>query len=39
MEAPVQIAASLNPHASAAPLMETPMVEIDRLSLWYGATG
>ncbi|PYM19071.1 MAG: phosphate ABC transporter ATP-binding protein [Candidatus Rokuibacteriota bacterium] len=37
MEAPVQIAASLNPHASAAPLMETPMVEIDRLSLWYGA--
>src|SRR5437016_5689141 len=37
MEAPVQIAASLNPHASAAPLMETPMGEIDALALWYGA--
>jgi len=36
MGAPVQITASLNPHAAAAPLMETPMVEIDRLSLWYG---
>src|SRR5438132_1066796 len=39
MAAPVQITASLNPHASAAPPMETPMVEIDRLSLWYGAHG
>jgi len=36
MGAPVQITASLNPRAAAAPLMETPMVEIDRLSLWYG---
>jgi phosphate transport system ATP-binding protein len=36
MAAPVRITASLNPHASVAPLLETPMVEIDRLSLWYG---
>jgi phosphate transport system ATP-binding protein len=36
MAAPVRITTSLNPHASSAPLMETPMVEIDRLSLWYG---
>src|SRR3989442_5623872 len=28
---------TLNPHASAASIMEMPMVEIDRLSLWYGA--
>src|SRR5574341_28767 len=32
----VQVAASLNPRASAAGIMEAPMVEIDRLSLWYG---
>ena len=28
---------TLNPNASAASIMETPMVEIERLSLWYGA--
>ncbi len=32
----VQVAASLNPHARAADIMESPMVEIERLSLWYG---
>jgi phosphate transport system ATP-binding protein len=36
MAAPIRISASLNPHASAAPVMETPMVEIDGLALWYG---
>jgi phosphate transport system ATP-binding protein len=33
----VQLAASLNPRAAAAGVMETPMVEIEHLSLWYGA--
>jgi len=33
----VQVSASLNPHAAPASVMETPMVEIERLSLWYGA--
>src|SRR5262245_64873006 len=33
----VQVAASLNPHASASSIMESSMVEIERLSLWYGA--
>src|SRR5919109_414122 len=28
---------TLNPHAAAASIMETPMVEIERLNLWYGA--
>src|SRR5687768_14736782 len=28
---------TLNPYATAASIMETPMVEIERLSLWYGA--
>jgi phosphate transport system ATP-binding protein len=28
---------TLNPHAAAPSIMETPMVEIERLSLWYGA--
>src|SRR5213083_2537649 len=28
---------TLNPHASAASIMEMPMVEIERLSFWYGA--
>jgi phosphate transport system ATP-binding protein len=28
---------SLNPHATPAGLMEMPMVEIEKLSLWYGA--
>jgi len=32
----VSVGASLNPHPSAAAVMEAPMVEIDRLSLWYG---
>ncbi len=32
----VRIARDLNPHAASAPLLETPMVEIERLSLWYG---
>jgi phosphate transport system ATP-binding protein len=36
MAAPIQITTSLSPHASGAPVMETPMVEIDGLSLWYG---
>jgi phosphate transport system ATP-binding protein len=33
----VRISASLNPRAAAAPVMEAPMVEIEGLSLWYGA--
>ena len=33
----VRINASLNPRAAAAAIMETPMVEIEGLSLWYGA--
>jgi phosphate transport system ATP-binding protein len=37
MAANVQVTSSLNPQASAAPLLEPPMVEIERLSLWYGA--
>ena len=32
----VGIAANLNPRAEAAPMMESPMVEIDHLSLYYG---
>src|SRR3972149_1383501 len=28
---------SLNPHADASGIMEAPMVEIEHLSLWYGA--
>ncbi len=32
----VRIAHDLNRHAASAPLLETPMVEIDELSLWYG---
>jgi len=35
MAGPVQVAASLNPHATAA-ILETPMVEIEHLALWYG---
>jgi phosphate transport system ATP-binding protein len=31
------MAVTLNPHATTASIMETPMVEIERLSLWYGA--
>jgi phosphate transport system ATP-binding protein len=33
----VQVTASLNPHAAAAAMLESPMVEIEGLSLWYGA--
>jgi phosphate transport system ATP-binding protein len=33
----VPVASSLNPHAAPAALLEPPMVEIERLSLWYGA--
>src|SRR4249919_444022 len=32
----VGIATNLNPRAEAAPMMESPMVEIDHLSLYYG---
>jgi phosphate transport system ATP-binding protein len=32
----VGIAANLNPRAEAAPIVESPMVEIDHLSLYYG---
>jgi phosphate transport system ATP-binding protein len=31
------MAVTLNPHATTASIMETPMVEMERLSLWYGA--
>ena len=34
----VQLAANLNPRAEAASILESPMVEIDRLSLYYGPT-
>ena len=37
MAPPVQVTASLNPHASVSSIMESPMVEIEGLSLWYGA--
>jgi phosphate transport system ATP-binding protein len=32
----VSVATSLNPHARPAGIVETPMVEIEKLSLWYG---
>jgi len=35
MAGAVQMAVSLNPHAAPA-MLETPMVEIEHLSLWYG---
>jgi phosphate transport system ATP-binding protein len=35
MAGPVQVVASLNPHATAA-ILESPMVEIEHLALWYG---
>jgi phosphate transport system ATP-binding protein len=37
MIADIRISRDLNPYASAASVMEMPMVEIERLSLWYGA--
>ena len=33
----VRVAASLDPPTGAADIMEAPMVEIDHVSLWYGA--
>jgi phosphate transport system ATP-binding protein len=33
----MHVTASLNPHATAAGIMEVPMVEIETLNLWYGA--
>jgi phosphate transport system ATP-binding protein len=35
MPGSVQVVASLNPHATTA-VLETPMVEIEHLALWYG---
>src|SRR5512134_163934 len=32
----VEISRALGPEAHAAAIMETPMVEIEHLSLWYG---
>lgn len=36
MPARIRLAQSLAPHAQAASVMETPMIEIKRPSLWYG---
>ena len=36
MSTRIHVAANLNPQASAAGIMEMPMVEIDHVSLWYG---
>jgi phosphate transport system ATP-binding protein len=33
---PVTIGQNLNPGAAVAPIMEMPMVEIEKVSLWYG---
>ncbi len=32
----MQLTAALNPHATLAGIMEAPMVEIEKLNLWYG---
>jgi phosphate transport system ATP-binding protein len=32
----MHVTASLNPHAAPAGIMEVPMVEIEKLNLWYG---
>src|SRR5216110_2575992 len=37
MSSHVRVTASLDPRTGAADIMETPMVEIDHVSLWYGA--
>jgi phosphate transport system ATP-binding protein len=37
MAGSVSVTASLKPSAAPAPIIEMPMVEIDRLSFWYGA--
>ena len=36
MAGQIQVTASLNPRADSGPLLETPMIEIEHLSLWYG---
>src|SRR5919198_585897 len=36
MAANVNLTRALQPHAALAPVMETPMIEIEGLSLWYG---
>jgi phosphate transport system ATP-binding protein len=36
MTGPIRVSATLNPSTSVPPVMEMPMVEIERLSLWYG---
>ena len=37
MPVDIGVSRSLNPEASAASVLESPMVEIDQLSLWYGS--
>src|SRR3972149_5036062 len=37
MPGTVDVTTSLNPHDAASGIMEAPMVEIEHLSLWYGA--
>jgi phosphate transport system ATP-binding protein len=37
MSGSVSVTASLKPSAAPAPIIEMPMVAIERLSLWYGA--
>ena len=37
MSSHVRVTASLDPRTGAADIMEAPMVEIDHVSLWYGA--
>jgi phosphate transport system ATP-binding protein len=36
MAGPVKVSAGLNPTSREVPIMEIPMVEIERVSLWYG---
>jgi phosphate transport system ATP-binding protein len=36
MTGPIRVSATLNAAASMSPIMEMPMVELERLSLWYG---
>src|SRR5438477_10292669 len=36
MSSHVRVTASLDPRTGAADIMETPMVEIEHVSLWYG---
>ena len=37
MSSHVRVTASLDPRTGVADIMEAPMVEIDHVSLWYGA--